>query len=97
MVMSQEVVFFLLVNIFILLGAGLLKRRHILRFLLLLEIGLLLRLLILGELCPFGWQYLRVVLLVIGVGEAGLGLSVVVKVSRSKGEDRFSLGALAAN
>ena len=37
------------------------------------------------------------VLLVMGVAEAGLGLSVAVKVRRSSGEDRFNLGALAAN
>lgn len=73
---------------FIIRVYGILLERHILRVLLILEIRLLLTLLVLGFMCPVSWQYLVVVVLALGVGEAALGLRVVVKVRRSGGHDR---------
>jgi hypothetical protein len=94
MILVRIKVVLILVNLVYVLMSGVLKMRHLLGFLLLLEMGILLGLFILGEVCPFGWGYLRVLFLVMGVAEAGLGLSVVVKVSRSRGQDRVFTGGL---
>nr|QUG10621.1 NADH dehydrogenase subunit 4L [Hydroides norvegica] len=84
--LALAVVFILVFGFFML--------RHILSALLMLELGLLFGLLILGDLCPVSWESLVVVLLTMGVGEAGLGLSVVVKLSRGCSNDRISLSSL---
>lgn len=64
------------------------------RRLLILEIGLLFRLLALGRLLPVRWCSLIILVLVIGVAEARLGLGLVVKISRRVGRDRLGIVGL---
>ncbi len=73
---------------------GILLERHILRALLMLELNLLLTLILLGVIAPGRWQYLILVILALGVGEAALGLRVVVKISRSGKHDQVRLNSL---
>lgn len=84
----------LALSLFSIVFYGFFISRHILRSLLMLELGLLIRLLVLGELCLVRWQPLIAVILAVGVGEAGLGLRAVVKISRSKRADRVRLSRL---
>lgn len=82
---------FLLINF---LGFGFFLSQHILRRLLILELGLLFRLLVLGRLLPVRWCSLIILVLVVGVAEARLGLGLVVKIRRRVSRDRLRVVGL---
>ena len=68
--------------------------RHFIRFIILLELLGVRILIFLCLYCPVEWIHLISYVLVLGASEAAIGLSVMVKLSRSVGRDRVRIISL---
>lgn len=86
-------VFFLIVPFRLIFSAAL-ARRHFITFLMLIELRRVAVFLCLGLYCPYEWLHVVTYVLVMGVCEAALGLAIIVKISRSTGNDRVAIASL---